>query len=706
MAGLHAPAELRRLLHPESIAIVGASARAGAFGARVLRNLALYRGRVHLVNARYREVAGRPCHARLGALPEAPDCVVLAVPREAVAGLIGECVAVGAGGAIVFASGYGEAGRDGEQAALKARAAGMPVLGPNCIGIANYLIGAGVTFSAMPKARPVGEAAIGVVSQSGALGFALAQAIERGVAISHVLTAGNSCDVDVADLVAYLAAEPGCRAVACLFEGMAEPGRMVAAARACRAAGKALVVHKMAQGTAGAEAARSHTGAMAGDEEAWRAVLGAAGAIVLEGHEGLIETARFFAKARSSVEGLAPARGVAVLATSGGAGIMAADAAERHGVALPQPVGETASVLRARVPAFGAPRNPCDVTGQVLNDPESLLACAEALLADPAYAALVVPQVFAYDFATPRIRAFGEMAARHGKLVCHVWLSEWLEGPGAREAEAERRTALFRSMERCFAAVAWWMEGKAEDGEPPVVAPGVRAEVGAALDAAGPVLTEREAKGLLARYGVTVSAERLAASEDEAVAAALALGLPVALKIDSPDLLHKSEAGALRLGLGTVEAVRAGYAAVLADARASVPGLRLGGVLVSRMAPAGVELIVGARADARFGPLLMVGFGGVLAEVLAERRLVPAPLTAVAARRVLAGLRGWQLLAGYRGGAKADLDALCEAIARISVFAADQWERFASLDVNPLTAGPCGSIAVDALIERAGPSFR
>ncbi|GAC1339147.1 MAG: hypothetical protein NVSMB18_06830 [Acetobacteraceae bacterium] len=247
-AGPYRRDDLLRLLHPNRVAVVGATEREGAFGQRVLANLAAFDGAVWPVNARYATVRGLPCFPSVAALPGVPDCVFIAVPREGVAAVVAECVAAGVGGAVIAASGLAETGkpeRQAEQARIgeMARRGGLRLLGPNTIGFVNYAAGAGMTFSAMPEPRPLLPHAIGIVSQSGSLGFSLSQAVERGTAVSHVLTSGNSCDVDVADLVAYRAGDPACRAIACLFEGMARPLRMIRAAVVARDAGKPLVIY-------------------------------------------------------------------------------------------------------------------------------------------------------------------------------------------------------------------------------------------------------------------------------------------------------------------------------------------------------------------------------------------------------------------------------------------------------------------------------
>lgn len=702
-------ADLQRALNPDSIAIVGASTRAGSFGERSLANLSRYDGRIYLVNAKYQQIDERPCYPSLSALPEVPDCVVITVPREAVEEVIRECAELGVGGAIVFASGYAEtakAERVLEQARLAeiARGSGLKIFGPNCIGWVNYLRGALVSFLPYPRLDTPRADSIALVSQSGALAQSLAQAIEHGTSFSHVLTSGNSCDVDVADLVAYLADDPGCKAIACVFEGLSDPQRMIAAAELCWQRNKPLLINKLATGAQGAAAALSHTGSLAGSEAAYRAMFERAGAIVVDNFEALIESTVFFAKAPAPT-----ASGVAVIATSGGAAIMAADKAEAHGVPLPQPTPEVRAVLESYIPDFGSARNPCDVTAQVINNLQSLATCGDAMMADAHFGAVVVPQPFAYDVATPRIRIFSELAQRYGKIACNVWLSEWLEGPGAAICEADPHVAMFRSMDRCFATLAAWQwrcekrrEGRAvATRQAPAEAAATAAAAIAATDAR--TLTEREAKNLLAAYGVPVVGERLVDSADAAVAAAMELGLPVALKVESPDLPHKTEAGVLRLDLRDEAAVRQAYAEVMANAHKVQPPPRINGVLVQPMLPSGVEIMVGARIDPLFGPLLVVGLGGIFVELLKDSVIALAPVARSEALHMLSALEGADILRGFRGAEPVDLERLAEVICRISELVADQRDAIAELDVNPLICSGGRIVAVDALIVKPEP---
>ncbi|MEA2770358.1 MAG: hypothetical protein QOD93_3320, partial [Acetobacteraceae bacterium] len=530
------------------------------------------------------------------------------------------------------------------------------------------------------------------------LGMALAQGVKRGLSVSHVMTSGNSCDVDMADFVNYLATDPACGSIACVFEGMATPDRLLQAAENAWAVDKPLVIFKMATGEQGARAAMSHTGSLAGSNTSYRAVFKRAGAVVVDDFEALMETAAFFAKAPPP-----KAPGAAIVAASGGAAIMAADRAEQHGVPLPQPNPEVRTILESRIPEFGSSRNPCDVTAAVLGDPESLGICANALLGDSQYGVLVSPLTYGYAPSAKRPQVYSTLAEQHGKMACVVWQTEWQDGPGVVEANQCNRVALFRSMSACFAALASWhwrAEKRAAGAQTvPATAPETIARARSLIaQASGQTLTEREAKAVLALYGVPVVGERLAHSVNDAVDAATALGYPVVLKVESPDLPHKTEAGVIRLNMRTADEVREGYAAVMANAAKVAPPPRINGVLVQPMVPQGIEMVVGARNDPLFGPLIVVGLGGILVEVLKDTALSPAPVTPSEAEALLRQLKGVKLLEGFRGMPAVDVKRLAQVISDVSRFAADHPGSVAELDVNPLICAGDRITAVDALI--------
>jgi acetate---CoA ligase (ADP-forming) len=709
MRPVYRHAELNRVLNPEHVCIVGASPKSGSFGERVLTNLAGFGGNIYLVNAKYDRIGDRRCYPSMASLPENPDCVAVVAPRDAVEDIVREAAQLQVGGVILYASGYAET-RLPERIELQRRLecigleSGLKILGPNCLGIANYLRRARISFSDYPTPRAMPGKSIGIASQSGALSQSLAQAIECGVSISHAFSAGNQADVDVADLVAYLADEASCHAIACVFEGMAHPQRLLEAAQIAWRRGKPLLIHKTATGALGAEAAISHTGSLAGSDSAYRAAFERGGAIVVEEFEGLMEAAQFFAKAAHP-----KARGIAVLAASGGAAIMAADKAEAHGISLPQPGPEVRRILEANIPDFGSARNPCDVTGQVVNNPLSMPACSDALLSDTAYGALVVPQTLAFEMYKSRLESLGTQSEHYGKITCSVLVSNWLQGPGTLEAERNTHVALFRSMDRCFRTIAAWHHRAdlTQRGERDVrrVSDAGAARQAARLiaDAPNDRLTERESKSVLELYGIPTVRELVADSLDALRRAATELGFPLALKIESRDISHKTEAGGVALNLRSLDELRAAYERVLANARRFSPEAKISGVLLQPMVPPGVEVVAGARIDPLLGPLVVAGFGGMLVELLRDSAVELAPINAGEAARMLLRLKGAALFGGFRGAPAVDLERLADILVRVSEFAADLRGSIAELDINPIICSGSTLVAVDALIVRALP---
>ena len=446
-------AELVRTLAPRSIAVVGASSTPGTLGYRTIQNLARFGGGIYLVNGRHREILGRPCYPDLGSLPEVPDCVVLAIPRESTEQAVRDCARIGAGGVVIFASGYAEMGGEERIAAQQrlqaiARESGLRIIGPNCTGFANHVIGVTAGFAEFAESA-VRSAAVGLITQSGALGLALSQAALHGVSFSHVLTCGNSCDVDVADLISFLAEDPSCSAIACQFEGLSDPSRLIEAARRAKSAGKALIACKIGKGEAGRSAVAFHTATDPGSADVYSQSLSNAGAVMVDRFDALVETAAFFSKFNRTNRG-----GLAILSSTGGGAIIVADEADEVGVPLPQPAEGTVAILRKHIPDFGAARNPCDATAQATRYPDSLLQCAKALLDDPAYGMLLIPLSRVHNVEL--FLEIGKLGRHAGKPVGIVWLSQWLEGPGIADLEADPGLFVFRSAQNCLAAVAAW----------------------------------------------------------------------------------------------------------------------------------------------------------------------------------------------------------------------------------------------------------
>ncbi|QSE92771.1 acetate--CoA ligase family protein [Rhodococcus pseudokoreensis] len=704
--------DLEKLINPTVIAVVGASATPGGFGKRTMENLSGFTGRVYGVNPRYDTVEGRPCVPTLHDLPEVPDCVIVCVAQHLVLQTLEDAAHIGARGAIVYASGFSETGGHEGIAAQEAIAelaarTGLRVAGPNCVGLINVATGGAMNFMTDSGSIIDGAAGgIAIVSQSGALGYTILQAVQRGVGVSHYLASGNSADVDVCDYIAYLADEPTAKVIICMMEGVKSGKRFLQAARRADAAGKPLIVYKAGNGEKSGLAAMSHTGTLTGSTAAYEAACEHAGAIWVDDLEALTEIASFFAKNPAGPS----APGVGIMSTSGGAGVINADKAEDNDLDLPPLHASTREALTQVVPAFGSIGNPADLTAEVLKDAATFSHCLDAFTADPGLGAVVVPLVFVHE-STTGVRAplLSEAGARTETAIAAVWMNEWLEGPGSRMLDSDPKITLFRSAARCMRTIRLWQDWHARrrsiDSDRPAerisdprAATTAREILAAAADTGSSAVTEQQAKAVLSAYGIAVPQEAVTTTAEEAAAFADRFGYPVVLKIASPDIQHKTEIGGVRLNLGSAEEVRVAATEILDNTRILEPTARIDGVSVQTMIGAGAEVLLGAQIDPQFGPMITVGSGGIFVELLRDVTTQLTPVTAVTARRAIESLRLHKILTGLRGDPGYDIDALVDAVTRFSEMVDDLADILTEVDVNPLIVGRTGAIAADALV--------
>lgn len=694
-------AGLDAVLRPRSIAVVGASQDATKIGGRpvaLLRRFG-FPGAVYPVNPRAAEVQGLPAFPSVAALPAAPDLAIVAVAAEGAAEALEACAARGTKAAVVFSSGFAELGAAGEAAQERlgeiARRTGIRVLGPNCLGAVSVAERSIATFSivlegSLPQAGP-----LGIASQSGNLGsYTMLLARERGIGVSRFITTGNECDVDIADAIAWLAGDPETKVILCVLETCRDASRLVTALDAARRAGKPVVVLKIGATEAGQAAAVSHTGALAGLDAVFDAVFRRTGAVRVPSVEALLDLGH---AAAVLGERLPRGRRTVLLTASGGFGVLLADAASAAGLELPTPDEATQRRILSAVP-FASPRNPVDATAQMSSRPEILTEILGAILDDPSCDSLVLQ--LAASLYIPRLRgvfmpALKAMRDRHPEKV--LMLS--VHGPADAVAELTEHGMPVVDGVGPSAATLAGLCALAEARRAPPRPPMVALPPAPPLDPAA-LRTEAAAKQVLAAAGLPVLPERVVGSAAEAAEAAAALGFPAVLKIVSPDLPHKTEVGGVALGLDDAAAVAAAHDAMLARVRGAAPRARIEGVLVSPMVTGGVELILGTKRDPIFGPVVLVGLGGIFAEVLQDVAVRPAPVEVEEAMAMLRGLKAFPLLDGARGRPKADLAAAAEAVVALSRFAAQQAATVAEVDINPLLVRPAGqgAVALDALI--------
>jgi acyl-CoA synthetase (NDP forming) len=690
-------ASLTGMLEPRSVAVLGASTDPTRLGGRPIAYMLHqgFQGRILPVNPRRAEVQGLRAWPSVADLPEVPDVAVVAVPAAAALDELAALAALGVKNAIVLTAGFAEMDEAGAAAQDRmvaiARGAGMRLIGPNCLGLFNARVGFYPTFTAsFDSGWPI-PGRIGVASQSGAYGTHLFSAMRnRGIGTPIVVTTGNEADVTIGDVIGWMVEDPETDVIAAYAEGIHEAEGLIAALAAARAARKPVVLMKVGRSALGARAARSHTASIAGDDAITDAVLAEFGVVRPRTTEELIDIAM------TATRRIYPARNsLGVITVSGGAGVLISDAAEQIGLPMPPMPQEAQARLRALIP-FAAPANPVDATAQLFNEMEKLPAFAEATVADGGYAAVLgfFSQTGGAPRIAPRLRAeFRPVQARHpdrlyvASIIAPVAMQKEWEADGWVVLEDPTRAVVaIEAMGRFGAAFA------APPPAPPPVVPAV------ALPATAP--SEAEAKRLLGLAGIAAAPERACATADEAVAAAARFGFPVVLKILSPDILHKSEIGGVLLDVADAAAVRAGFATLMERGRA-VAGARIEGVLVARQLRGGVECILGIHRDPVFGPIAMVGLGGIFVEVLKDVAFRRCPFGEDVAQAMIRGLRGAPLLTGVRGRKPADVAALARMLARLSAFAAGAGERLAAIDLNPVLAMPAGegAFAVDAVIE-------
>ena len=689
---------LTPLLNPGSVAIIGASDDPARIGGRPLRYMrdAGFSGRLYPVNPNRDSVQGLPAFASISELPEPVDTAIIAVPAAAVVETTQACAEARVKAAIIFSAGFAEMSADGRRhqdaLAAIARTTPMRVVGPNCLGVYNSALGFFGTFTSTIEAGRPTPGRVGLVSQSGAYGSHLSLvATRRGIGIRFWVTTGNECDVDVAETIGWLARQTDVSVIVAYAEGIRDRDRLFASLALARERGKPVIFQKVGRTAVGAEAARSHTASLAGADAVYDGVFRQYGVYRARDTEEMLDVAY------AATFGTFPAsRRIGLMTISGGVGVQMADEAVDRGLEV-TPMSEAAQArLKALVP-YAAPRNPVDITAQAFNDLTLVAANLDTMLAEGIYDSIVAFFTFvaaATAMVGPISETFREARRRHPG--CLLIMS--IVGPPeiVRRYE-ETGCPVFEDPARAVRAVdalSRFSEAFARRTPPRTITPTASSPLPASP------IGEPAAKRILAEAGLSVVEERLSSTANEAVAAATELGFPVALKIASPDILHKTEAGGVQLGLATADDVAQAFAAVTGRARLARPDARIEGVLVSRMVTGGVETILGVQDDPTFGPVVMFGLGGIFVAALEDVAFRVAPFGDDEAHRMMRELKGFPLLAGARGRPPCDLDALAAALAALSRFAAAHTGALESAELNPVMvfAEGHGLVALDALI--------
>jgi acyl-CoA synthetase (NDP forming) len=691
---------VRRLLNPASVAIVGASDRIGpGFNAWNALQYVGFKGRVWLVNPRKDALLGQPVYPSLGAVPGPVDAVFVAVPHEAVLDAVRQAAEQGAGGAVVLSSGFAEAGADGvrlqRELAAVCGAHGMALCGPNCLGFLNFAGAAALFGTSLPG--QVARGGVAAVAQSGSIGIALLNA-GRGLGLSHLITSGNEAVTTAADFLDVLVEDPEVTTAIAFLEQLRAPERFMAVARRAREAGKPVIVVKTGRSERGRRAVMAHTGALAGDDAVCDAAFRAAGVIRVGSLDELMETAMLV-----STTARPRTTGIAVLSPSGGEIALALDIADGVGLTLP-PLPAAGPALAALLPDFASVGNPLDLGWSGLYDPAIARRCAEALGREPEIGMLVLLQ--------DAPRGLGEQqAARYARLLAGVAegaasvdtplvVVSNLAGEAHPVFDAVARdhgVACLRGTHEGLAAVARYARWATTAAAPAITRrPSRSPDAERRLREAGSATTldEHAARAVVAGYGLAGPRETRVTGVDEAVAAAHALGFPVVMKALVPGVAHKTEAGLVRLGIRTTEDARAAAAGLLEAAGPSAA------LLVAEMVQPVAELLVGARVDPEFGPIVVVGAGGVLVELYRDVAIRMAPVSEAMAAEMIRETRAAALLGGWRGRPAGDLEAAAGAVAALSAFIDDFRDEVLEVEVNPLAVLPRGALALDCLLVR------
>ena len=696
--------------HPRSIAIVGASKKSQKPGGRPVRALRKrgYAGKVYPINPSYEEVEGYKCYPTLLDVPGDVDMAIISLPAESVLDVLQQCAAKGVKVVVIFSAGFSEVGPEGvalqEQVRDLAIANKIRILGPNCLGVINAANSATASFAFIADLEPVTPGTLAFVSQSGAFGAMMyAQATEAGVGFSSFTSVGNEAEAEFSDFVGYLLDTPETQVIGGYLEGARDGEKLRRVAEKALRLQKPLLILKVGRTGAGARAASSHTGSLAGDDQIYDAFFRQMGIVRIE---ALGDLTAFAILHRSGREYLG--KNVAILGGSGGQGVLLADKCERLGLSVPEITGATREKLEQCLPDFASARNPIDLTAQGGRDTSTWGKCLRALVEDPGIDVVLAQAFFREEVGIRVAEELVEICRSTPKPVVlmthHRDDSEFVSrciamvegagipilGDGLQAAEAVAKLC--------------WYYGKAKPAgdaasPPPRILPGEGVD---ALIRSPERLSEYQCKRILSCYGIPVTREGLATSAEMAVEQARELGHPVALKIQSGEILHKTEAGGISLDLESDDEVRAAYQEVVTNSKRFSPDAAVQGVLVQEMLKDGVEVIIGTTRDPVFGHVIMFGLGGIFVEALQDVSFRIAPLTRRDAEEMIQEIKGYRVLQGMRGKPPADVDAIVDAILRVSQLVTDYPEEIEELDINPLVVFAEGAKAVDALVTRRG----
>jgi acetyltransferase len=699
------PHPLDTFFAPESIALIGASRDLEKIPGRLLSMLRKnqFPGRIYPINPNYGDIDGLKCYPSIVDVGQPIDLAVVIIPARAVLGALEQCAAAGVKNAVIISSGFAEEG--GDSAAMQdaivalAKKTGMRISGPNAEGFYSEVQRVAATFSPTVDIKP-GEhrliatrRRIGIVAQSGGIGFAIFnRAKALGIALSYVVSAGNESDLGAGEFLEYMVQDASTDVILLFIEGIRDVDKFLAAARRAAETGKPVIVTKVGRSGAGERAAASHTASMAGWSAAYDAVFAKYGFIVSNDLDEAVTIAAVL-----TTNPLPKGDRVAVLTVSGGAGIWGADTVSMQGMQVPELSKSFQDEIGRLLPSYGSARNPIDVTAQGVHS-GGLQKSIDLLDVSDEVDALLVVQSFSSDTRMPFKQAqLKPVIDAQNKPI--VFYSYTLPSQFARNELAASGVVVLSGLTHVGVAMRRMVEYSRFRLAPPANSNALPSpDLSAHLKSS--TLSEADSKALLRDAGIAVPDEVLVTGKDALDQAIARVGFPLVMKIQSPDIPHKSEVGGVRVGIATKGEVFLAYEALTESARRHRPNAAIQGVLVGPMAKKGVEIIVGTMQDATFGPMVMVGLGGITTELFRDVVYRPAPVSAEEAAGMLAELKAAPLLNGFRGAAKADIPALSHLISQISVLAAASRDHISEIEINPVLVHPEGQgvTIVDALV--------
>lgn len=684
--------DLTKLLKPKSVAVIGASEKEG-FGGDVCRNILTYmedRSYVYFIHPKRDQVFGVPCYKSVTEVPESVDLMVICTSQKTVIPLLKEGAAKGCGGAVIFASGYGEVGTDEGRANEKelmetARELGIAVMGPNCAGFVNYVDN--VQAFAFISDKRDRKGSVGVVSQSGQLCLSLMDC--PGMRFSYSISAGNGKIVQMEDYMDFLVEDENTKVVSVYIEGVKNADKFAAVLKKAADKRKPVVILKAGRSAKGGAIAASHTGSLSGSDASFDAVLKKFGAIRVDDLEELIAMSLML----STLKQMPKQATFASMNLSGGETGICADVGSLNGIEYPDFTKETLASLKEQLPSYASPNNPLDMTASLSYDADLYAGALRTVMDDPNIGMVLIGYTLLLEIADPAIhymyQGIEKVVKEKGENCKPIAMIPFAEN--TRNAEYQEKlfnigvpvlpptVYAFKILRHLADFISYTPENKS-----------LSLAVGKKKSDETYALSEHDSKKELGAYGVPVPKEVIVTSAEEAAEFAKNTKEALVMKVESADILHKSDVGGVKLNIhGPEEAVQA-YNEIMESVSSKRPDAKINGILTVPMLKSGVEMIIGVNNDPQFGPMVMVGMGGVFVELFKDVALYPAPISKAEALDMLRSLKSFKLLNGYRGGAKCDIDALCDTIVSIADFASANRDTLKELDINPLFVYPEG----------------